>query len=131
LVVRNGGRSPAINTRWYLTFMIGPTKDARRLDGEIPKATVCDKELFGKGTGSVILPNGEATLPVGIPQQVAARLDDVYSAPPKVGLFVVGCLDYTDTSQKPRYRTNFTLAVEPSAESAGGIAILDAGNNAY
>jgi len=129
LYVRNGGRSPAINIRYYLKFMIGPVRHGQEIqNNELPKATPCEKELPGQG-GNVIVPNGEAEFPAGLAPQILARLDDIYSTPQKVGLYLVGCVDYTDTSEKPKYRTNFLLVIHPN--SSEGIAILDTGNDAY
>jgi hypothetical protein len=126
--IRNGGRSPAINARWYLSFMVGPVTPPQphwKLS-DVPKAIPCEQELPGKG-GNVFVPNGEAMLPVDIPADVRARLDEVYGG--KIWLFVVGCIDYTDTSGGAKYRTNFLMKMEPD-ETGGMIRILDLGNDA-
>ena len=120
---RNGGRSPAINMRWHLIFMIGP-----QFGGEYPKATPCEKELPGTN-GGVVVPNGDGEYPIDLGPQVRARLDDVY-IDGKVRLFLVGCIDYSDTSRKPWYRTNVLEVLDPNP-TGGTMAVLDTGNDAW
>jgi hypothetical protein len=126
--MKNGGRSPAVNMRFNAVFMIGealPVGRSVKRD-ELPKNSECANRIPGD-EGNVVVPNGDVNLPVGFPREVASRLDDVYNR--KVGLYIVGCVDYTDSSGKPKYRTNILMAMIPNL-SGGTIVVLDIGNSA-
>jgi hypothetical protein len=128
--IRNGGRSPAVNLRWYLDFYIGPADAAHASFEDMPKAEPCKSRLPGE-KGNIIVPNGESDLRVLLVPSVKDRLNDVFDK--KVGLYLVGCVDYTDTSHKGAYRTNFLFRLIPNTitRKIVDITIMPVGNDAY
>jgi hypothetical protein len=125
--IRNGGRSPAINVHYNMVLMIGPILDFNQLDrNKYPKVTPCENRLTGE-QGNVLVPNSEIGIRVAILPEVRARLSSVYSS--TVGLYLVGCIDYSDTTKQARFRTNVLEYFDPSPP--GNLITPNMGNDAY
>ena len=98
---QNGGRTVATRMRYNLEFKIGPTEPT---ESNAPKSDECRKgELTGK-EGSVAIPGTfDYLTPVGVPPEIEKSMNDVYQG--RVGLYIVGCIDYSDNARKSWYRT--------------------------
>lgn|SRR5208282_2921762 len=126
LRVRNGGRSPAVNARFYARIVVGaPEQQCPTEENKIPRVNGCRAELPGRN-GVLIIPNEEFTVAADLPDDVKARLDDLYNQPPKVSFYLVGCGDYTDSSKSQHFRTNFLMKIT----APGNIGICEDGNDA-
>ncbi len=121
---QNGGRSVATRIRNNLEFRIGPfptTQDSW------PHFEACPKgELPGK-VGNISIPGSESVFTLEISSEIAKSMDDVYQR--KVGLFLVGCVDYSDSSRKPHYRTEVFELFLPGV--APRFLAHTSGNDAY
>jgi len=132
LPIANGGRTPATNVRYDLIFKIGQVYDASEETASTPLPTdeTCDKgELAKQYGGGVIMPIQGLTTHfiANVTQDVASNFDDIVNN--KVGLYAVGCVDYSDTSGKPRYRTRFRFVFSPKESEP--FAMTRFGNEAW
>jgi hypothetical protein len=131
--VVNGGRTPATKLRWHMLFKIGDTYDAANETAttKLPTDLVCDQGELGPEFGAgIMLPSPEhyANFPVYVSPEIFKKLDpNVYVN--KVGLYIVGCIDYSDSSGKPWYRTNVRFAFSPYEQNP--IAVTRYGNEAW
>ena len=79
------------------------------------------------GDGNVAIPGADNSFALTLNSDVTPSLDDVYAH--KVGLYLAGCVDYSDSSRKPWYRTQVFELFIPS--SALGFITHTSGNDAW
>ena len=132
LRVQNGGRAPATKFRWHMLWKVGDVYDAVNENASTPLPTdeVCDKGEMGSeyGAGVMMATPGVTTyLPVYVSQEILSRFDDVVRN--KVGLYVVGCIDYSDSTGKPWYRTKVRMVLIPQDTEPLGMTRF--GNEAW
>jgi hypothetical protein len=98
---RNGGRTVATRMRFNLEFKIGPLEPT---ESTAPVSESCRKgELAGK-EGNIAIPGDfDNYTPITVPPEIEKSMDDIYQG--KTGLYVVGCIDYSDAARKSWYRT--------------------------
>jgi hypothetical protein len=103
---QNGGRSPATHVMVSLKFDTGPrARDVT--ENTLPHASECDPEPTLKQGGILLVPglfspSARATVPPEIEPLMGKVTDD------KIGLYLIGCVWYTDTEMKKWYKTNVT-----------------------
>jgi hypothetical protein len=122
---QNGGRSPALHTRASVGFVSGPPYSALA-EFNTPKLPDCAN--FPKDTegGDVMIPGLEPPVIVlSVPPEI--NMDDVYSN--KKGLFLIGCIYYTDTAMKKWYKTDVAEIFRPNF-NLGAFQTLKWGNDA-
>jgi hypothetical protein len=120
----NGGRSPATRVRARAAFKLGPANSLDLTEENRPQIDQCIVKDDGTA-GFVVLPHVDQSLPVFPHQDVIDRMDDIYAG--KVGLYLVGCVDYSDTSRKASYRTYITEHVVKDSH----LFRSEVGNDAY
>ena|SRR5882724_4365242 len=124
---QNGGRTPATRVRSDIEFRIGPIPEKLTQENR-PKIQRCEDGELSDALGSfVAIPNVDSSYPIAPGPQVIAALDDVYSN--KVGLYLTGCVDYSDSSKINWYRTNVLETFHPTPQG-GELAIAMFGNDA-
>ena len=103
---QNGGRSPAIHVMSALKFEIGP-RASDVTEKTLPHAIECDQEpSMGQG-GILLVPSIFAPSSTAwVPDKIKPVMSDVYLD--KVGLYLIGCVYYTDTEMKKWYKTDVT-----------------------
>jgi hypothetical protein len=132
LRIQNGGRAPATKFRWHMLWKIGDVYDAvnETASTPLPRDEVCDKGEMGSeyGAGVIMATPGVVTvLPVYVSQEILDRFEDVINN--KVGLYVVGCLDYSDSTGAPWYRTKVRMTFIPKDSEPLGMTRF--GNEAW
>jgi hypothetical protein len=116
--VVNGGRTPATKIRWHMLFKIGEKYDAANETAttNLPTDGICEQGQLGPEFGSgMMLPNPEhyTNFPVYPDADILKRFDsDIVTN--NVGLYIVGCFDYSDSSGKPWYRSRIRLVFAPN-----------------
>jgi hypothetical protein len=113
--IQNGGRNPGTNVRWHMLFKLGKPYNAAEETSNygLPTDDVCDKGELSSNYGSGTIMGGVITeLPVWIPKDIGEKGPTIFSK--GVGLYIVGCLDYSDTTFKSWYRTNMRWVFNPS-----------------
>jgi len=108
---QNGGRTVATRMRFNLEFKIGPTEPT---ESNAPISEECRKgELPGK-EGNIAIPGSfDYLTPIAVSPEIAKSMDAVYQG--KVGLYIVGCVDYSDTARRTWYRTEVLELFLPKA----------------
>jgi len=98
---RNGGRTVATRMRFNLEFKLGPLEPT---ESTVPVSENCRKgELAGK-EGNIAIPGDfDNRTPITVPPEIEKSMDDIYQG--KIGLYIVGCIDYSDAARKSWYRT--------------------------
>jgi hypothetical protein len=132
LRVQNGGRTPATKVRFHANFITGITYEAsqEKPTGVLPADAICDQGQLGPEYGAgVIMP--APTVPTEIPiypgNDVLTKFDDIVNR--KIGAYVVGCFDYSDSSGLPWYRTRVRLIFAPNDPERFSVARF--GNEAW
>jgi hypothetical protein len=132
---RNGGRSPAIHVFIHLELKLVPTPlkiEALKSPPKIPK---CQRNAPVNSGHTVLVPNVDTDTTVQFTPEIMASFADIVAR--RKTVFLVGCIDYSDTSGKPGYRTNVTEYYVPpgpnpaSEERYGEFRIDNVGNDAY
>ena len=78
----------------------------------LPKDEICERGELGPNYGAGVMTSGVITqLPIWLSPEVAIQREDVFNG--KVGLYVVGCIDYSDAASKASYRTNMRFVFNP------------------
>jgi hypothetical protein len=114
---KNGTNVVGTQFRNHLDLMVGPVYEVGDMSGpeqpNLPHDEICDKGQLSDTYGAnIVLPNVEDYhLRVTPSTAVLARYDDIYSE--KAGLYLVGCIDYSDSGQKAWYRTNVREVLMP------------------
>lgn len=97
--LKNGGRSVATRVRPHLELKIGPEESP---DASYPQVSACTKGQL-PGEGYVVIPGiAGALVPVVPAPDVVGMLDKVHHG---VELYLVGCVDYSDSTRQAWYRT--------------------------
>jgi hypothetical protein len=112
--IQNGGRNPGTNVRWHMVFKSGkPWNGAEETPNSgLPTDEICDKGELSSYYGSGTIMSGVViTLPVWVPKRMSIASESIFNR--KMGLYVVGCLDYSDTTFKKWYRTNMRWVFVP------------------
>jgi hypothetical protein len=113
--IQNGGHTPATKVRWHMLFKLGRTYDAsdETVSFGLPTDEVCDKGEMGPEYGAGTIMGGVTTqLPIWIPKDILQDMSSVFAT--QKGLYAVGCIDYSDASGKPWYRTNMRFVFTPN-----------------
>ncbi len=63
---------------------------------------------YGDG---LMLPGIPYEIPLNMPEDLKKRRDEIYAN--RIGLYLVGCVDYTDSSAREPYRTKFLERLFP------------------
>ena len=121
---QNGGRAVATKIRQNLEFRIGPRPAALK---SAPFSDDCQKGELAQleQGGNIAIPGGDYIFPIDVSPEVAKSMDDVYAE--KVGLYLVGCVDYSDSGRKEWYRTEVLELFLPKQTN---FLVLPFGNNA-
>jgi hypothetical protein len=118
---KNGGRTVATRVRAHLELKIGAKEGT--VNFIYPEAESCKVgELPNEG--SIAIPGFGEAVDVYVPQDVRAKLDRVHK---DVELYLVGCIDYSDATRIPKYRTDVREIFD---SISSGFIVLDSGNNA-
>jgi hypothetical protein len=105
-----------------LELKIGPNENTPNII--YPESEDCKKgELPNEG--NIAIPGFDISLRVPVPDDVRVKLDRVHK---DLDLYLVGCIDYSDSTRKHKYRTN---VLETYDSLKAGFTIVDSGNNAY
>ncbi len=98
---QNGGRTVATRMRFNLEFKIGPVEPTK---STVPVSDKCEKGELSGDVGNISIPGAfDSYTPAAIPPEITKSMNDVYEG--KVGLYLVGCIDYSNTARKAWYRT--------------------------
>jgi hypothetical protein len=122
---QNGGRTVATKIRGGVELKIGPPV-TEALDTS-PSSEKCNKGEVPAG-GNVAIPGIEYSVGAiaSATSVIVAGMDSIYSN--KVGLYLVGCVYYSDSSGKPQYRTDVSEVFIPNMQS---FVVAPLGNEAY
>lgn len=124
---QNGGRSPSLHEREYVRFVIGPSaKDAT--EKNFPKLAVCSDPPDKMEGGNMMIPGTPPPVVIlNMSQEVKAAMDDVYAE--RKGLFIAGCIYYTDSAMQKWYKTDVTEIFIPNY-GLGSFEMFKWGNDA-
>jgi len=123
---QNGGRSPAVHTRINIVVKMGPPMPTN-LDiprDSLPKNSECEKGELGDRFGDAVVIPGVTSYSFVAPLEgkTSQSFDEIN--PAKEDLWLVGCVDYSDGTSEPWFRTN----VLEYMTSDGTFAIWMTGN---
>ncbi len=126
--LQNGGRSPATHTQTRLAFAVGPAPGVVTQD-TIPRNSSCDIVPDLKSGGNVVLPNAQpAVVQLLVPPEIVRQLDVIYTG--TRGLYLIGCIYYTDSGGTEWHRTDITETLGPGHDQ-NALTISKWGNDAY
>jgi hypothetical protein len=117
---QNGGRSPATHMRINLVVKVGPpipkTLDTPRTS--LPVNNTCEKgELSGKFGDFTGVPGiADNSYEAPLESQDAPRAMDIIERNER-GLWLVGCVDYSDITEKPWFRTDVLEYYSPQTDT--------------
>jgi hypothetical protein len=127
---QNGGRTAATRTRIHIVIKIGPPTPSTVFTprNDLPKNDVCEKgELdssFGDFTVIPGIPNNSFNARFAAPGNYGS-IDDVLAS--GHNMWLVGCVDYSDSSFKPWFRTD---VLEYWNQQDNSFALWQIGNDA-
>jgi hypothetical protein len=116
LRVLNGGRTPASKVRWHAELVAGPVYDGvkeTKFSG-LPTDEVCDKgELSSDYGAGIMLPTTEPVNYFSIypSKEIVQHGPEILRG--ALGMYIVGCIDYSDSSGQPWYRSRIRMAFTP------------------
>jgi hypothetical protein len=109
---QNGGRSVATKVVLDLKFKIGPSPMLLPAVSTFPKSDICENGKLNTGIQSnVAIPGFDISTGIGPSPDIVASFDAIYGG--TAGLYIVGCIDYSDSSGVPWYRTNVNEVLIP------------------
>lgn len=131
--MENGGHTTAVRTRFKLEVTDGPFQpDFSVRRDKLPKSEDCEKGELSDSFGSaVIVPGVKLAFTAHISPELENMLgeDTVWDelANRKIGVWLVGCVDYSDATRKQWFRTNVLEYYNPVDK---GFTVWPIGNDA-
>ena len=127
LVVLNGGRTPAVHVSMNLFFKLGEPLPDYGDPKAFPRVVECSNQRRNVSS-TVLLPGVPlkklmSLADFGIDQK---QMNDVNAG--RQGLYLLGCIDYSDASDKRKYRTYVTKKYVPANQY---FSATESGNDAY
>jgi hypothetical protein len=129
---QNGGRTAATKTRIHIVIKLGPPTPTTVFTSrdDLPKNELCEKGELDSSFGDFpVIPgvphtsfNARFSAPPGEYGSIDAALASGHN------LWLVGCVDYSDSSLKPWFRTNVLEYWNPQDQS---FALWQTGNDAH
>jgi hypothetical protein len=127
----NGGRSMATRVIPRLILTVGPPGVLYK--SNLPTNPECNAKR-NDTNGVILIPGGVENVTVPVEPKIRQMWRAIAAG--RVNLYMVGCIDYSDASERPNYRTFVTEFFERSSNSgdkpgAGHFSAIPFGNGAY
>lgn len=111
VTITNGGRTTATHVSANLVFMTGAPLPKFGDPRILPRNPKCGKAI--NRDGGILIPNTPRQDLIEVPNTIKMRSVTINDM--KVGLYLVGCIDYSGPSEREQFRTQVTEKYIPGA----------------